>query len=146
MSERMATQGLLVLPATDWEHLLQNGRSRPVTGQRGKMGPKPIQFRCRSAMRWPADANLDGSARGAAKSGKPHRDLAEKRRYCVIAIVLHATIAAAASAIRPPYGVVPGLRGDELLLDACQQQLSLGKGQTQIGDIAEIISVCPGTN
>src|SRR4051812_44027092 len=43
------------------------------------------------------------------------------------------------SAIRPLNGVAPGLRGNNLLLEACQQQLSVGYGQTEIGDMAEII-------
>ena len=45
---------------------------------------------------------------------------------------------AAARAGRPPSSVVPGLPGDDRLLEACQQQLGIGQGQTQIGDIAEI--------
>ena len=100
---------------------------------------KLIQFRCRPAMRWPADASLDRATRGTAKSGKPHRDLAEKRRDRMVPVVLHVANAATASAIRPPDGVAPGLRGDDLLLEACQQLLPFGQGQTQIGDIAEII-------
>jgi hypothetical protein len=36
--------------------------------------------------------------------------------------------------------VASGLLGDDLLLQACQQQLSFGQGRTQIGDIAEIIA------
>ena len=43
-----------------------------------------------------ADANLDGATRGTAKSGKSDRDLAEKRRYRVISVVLHAANAATA--------------------------------------------------
>ena len=92
----MAPQGLLVFSAANREHLLQNSRCGSVGHQGGKLGPKLIQLRCRSAMGWPADANLDGSALGTAKSGKPYRDLAEKRRYRAISVVLHATIAAAA--------------------------------------------------
>jgi len=103
------------------------------------MGLKLIQLRCRSAMRWPANANLNAATGATAKSGKSRRDLAEKRRYRVIAVVLHAANAATAQAVRPPYGVVPGLRRDDLPLDACQQQLPFGQGQAQIGNIAEII-------
>ena len=79
------------------------------------------------------------AAPGTAKSRKPHRDLAEKRRHRVVPVILHTADAPTASAIRPPNGVAPGLRGNDLLLEACQQQLPFGQGQTQIGDIAEII-------
>src|SRR4051812_6592224 len=40
---------------------------------------------------------------------------------------------------RPREGVVPGLRGDNLPLDARQHQLRFGQGQTQIGDVDEAI-------
>ena len=33
----------------------------------------------------------------------------------------------------------PGLRGDDLLLDASRHQLRFGQGQTQIGDVVEAI-------
>src|ERR1700756_446685 len=65
--------------------------------------------------------------------------MAEKRCYRMVPVVLHTAYAAAASASRPPNGVVPGLWGDDLLLEACQQQLRFGQGQTHSGDIAEII-------
>src|ERR1700753_1424836 len=65
--------------------------------------------------------------------------MAKKRRYRMVPVVLHTAYAAAASATRPLNGVVPGLCGDDLLLEACQQQLRFGQGQTQIGDITEII-------
>lgn len=100
---------------------------------------KPIQLRCRPAMRWPADASLDPATRGTAKSRKPHRDQAEKRRHATIPVVLHPTNVTAAWARRPPSGMVPGLSGDDLLLDARQQPLRLGQSQTQIGDIPEIV-------
>jgi hypothetical protein len=74
------------------------------------------------------------------KSGKSHRDLAEKRRYRMVPVVLHAANATTASTNRPPDGVTPRSRGNDLLLDAGQQQLPVGQGQTQIGDIAEIIA------
>jgi len=45
---------------------------------------------------------------------------------------------ATARAIRPPNGVLPDLRGDDLPLNARQQQLRFGQGQTQVGDINEI--------
>jgi hypothetical protein len=43
------------------------------------------------------------------------------------------------SAIRPPNGVASGLRGDDLLLEACQHSLGFAEGETQIADIGEII-------
>ena len=46
---------------------------------------------------------------------------------------------ATASAIRPSKGMAPGLRGNDLLLQARQQQLPFGQGQTQVGDLTEII-------
>ena len=90
-------------------------------------------------MRWPVNASLDPATRGTAKSGKSHRDLAEKCRYHMVPVVLDAANAATASTIRPPTGVIPGLRGDDLPLDARQQQLPFGQGQTQTGDITEVI-------
>jgi hypothetical protein len=35
--------------------------------------------------------------------------------------------------------MVVGLRGDDLLLNLCQQQLPFGQRQTQIGDFTETI-------
>src|SRR4051794_33142228 len=66
-------------------------------------------------------------------------DLAEQRGDRVLAIVLHAANARATPAPRPPHGVVPSLRGDNLPLDARQHQLRFGQGQTQIGDVDEAI-------
>jgi hypothetical protein len=100
---------------------------------------KLIQLRRRPAMRWPSDASLDPATRGTAKAGKPHRDLAEKRGYRVAPVVLHPANAAAACAIRASNGMVPSLHSDDLLLEACQQPLRFGQGQTQIGDVAEVI-------
>jgi hypothetical protein len=91
------------------------------------MGLKPMQFRRRPAMRWPVDPNLDHTTRGAAKSGKPHRGLTEKRGDLMIPIVLHAVNTAAASTLRPPNGVGSGLSGDEVPLDPRQQQLRFGQ-------------------
>jgi len=90
-------------------------------------------------MRWPVEANLDPAARGTAKPGKPHRDLAEKRRDRIVPVVLHTARAATVWAGRPPIGMLPGLRGDDFPLNARQQQLRFGQDQTQIGGIDEII-------
>ena len=57
----------------------------------------------------------------------------------MIPIILHTTNLATASAIRSPNGVVPGLRGNNLLLQTRQQPLPFGQGQPQIGDLNEII-------
>src|SRR5208283_1552071 len=71
--------------------------------------------------------------------GKPHRDLAEKRRDRMVPVIFHSASLATASAVRPPNGVALGLRRDDLLLEAGQQQLPFGQGQPQVGDITEII-------
>jgi len=57
----------------------------------------------------------------------------------MIPIILHTTNLATAAAIRSPNGVVPGLCGNDLLLESRQQQLSLSQAQPQIGDLNEII-------
>jgi hypothetical protein len=89
-------------------------------------------------MRWPSIASLDHPAPGTAKSGQPHRDAAKKRRDLMFAVVLHATNIATDSAIRPANsGVLPGLSGDDLLLQTRQHQLSFGHRQPQIGELAE---------
>jgi hypothetical protein len=84
-------------------------------------------------------AGFVAAAPGTAKAGKPHRDLTEKRRNRVFSVVLHMANSTTASAIRPANGVASGLCGNDFLLEACQQQLSVGYGQTEIGDMAEII-------
>src|SRR3954453_4288729 len=84
-------------------------------------------------------ASFVSTASSTAKSGQPHPDLAEQCRDRMIPIVLHATNEATASAIRSPNGVVPGLRGNDLLLETRQQPLPFGQGQPQIGDLNQII-------
>jgi hypothetical protein len=37
------------------------------------------------------------------------------------------------------HGVDPGLHGDNLLIEACQQPLALGRRQTQGGQLSEVI-------
>ena len=54
-------------------------------------------------------------------------------------VVLHMANLATASAIRPSNGVAPGLRGNDLLLETCQQQLSVGYGQTETREMVQII-------
>src|SRR5690242_13353918 len=74
-----------------------------------------------------------------AKPRQPHPDLAEQRRDRMIPIVLHMANLATASAIRSPNGVLPGLRGNDLLLESRQQPLPFGQGQPQMGDLKQII-------
>src|SRR4051812_45538521 len=57
----------------------------------------------------------------------------------MLAIVLHPASGAAAPARRRVHGMNPGLRGDDLPLDASQHQPRIGQGQTQIGDVVEAI-------
>lgn len=57
----------------------------------------------------------------------------------MLAIVLHPASGAAAPARRTVHGMNPGLRGDDLPLDASQHQPRFGQGQTQIGDVVEAI-------
>src|SRR5215217_4621408 len=93
-----------------------------------------------SSGRAAAIPRLSRSCRSStAEAGQPDRDLAEQRGDRVLAIVLHAVNTLATPTPRPPHGVVPGLRGDNLPLDARQHQLRFGQGQTQIGDVDEAI-------
>jgi hypothetical protein len=57
----------------------------------------------------------------------------------MVAVILHVANTIAARAIWPPNDVVRRLRGGDLALHICQQQLRLGLGQPQIGDIAKAI-------
>src|SRR5208283_4630155 len=74
------TQSFRVVSGIDREHLPQHVSSRPVSHQGGEMRLKLIQLRRRAAIRWPTMAGFVAAAPGTAKAGKPHRDLAEKRR------------------------------------------------------------------
>ena len=74
-----------------------------------------------------------------AKSRKPNRDLAEPRGNQMVPIIFHPADQTTASAIGSPNGMASGLRGNDLLLNACQQQLPFGQGQTEVGEITEII-------
>jgi hypothetical protein len=57
----------------------------------------------------------------------------------MLAVVFHATNTATDSATRPANGsVLPGLSGNELLLQTRQHRFSLGHRQPQIGDVTEI--------
>ncbi len=134
----MAAQGCMMLSCVDREHLLQQIGRRPVGHEGAEMRLQPVQLRCRSAMRRPSQASLDPAARGTAKPGKPHRDLAEQHRDRMVPVVLHTASAVTVRAFRSLNGVVPGLRGDDRLLNTRQQPLRFGQGQIQISYVAEV--------
>ena len=100
---------------------------------------KLVEFRRRPAMRRPTNASLDRVTPSTAKTGKTHRDLAKVRRDHMVPVVLYVANATAASALWPLNRVALGLRSNDLLLEASQHPLSVGHGQTQIGDIVKII-------
>ncbi len=56
-----------------------------------------------------------------------------------MAVVLDPAHITAAAAHRTPHGMDPGLRGDDLSLDASQELLALGQGQTQAGQVGEVV-------
>jgi hypothetical protein len=56
----------------------------------------------------------------------------------MVVIDFHTARAATAGAGGSPNGVIPNLSRDNLLLEAGQQPLRFGQGQTQVGDIGEI--------
>ena len=123
-------QSLRVVSGIHREHLLQHVSGHPVGHQSGEMRLKLVQLRRRPAMRGPTMAGFVAATPDTAKAGKPHRDLAEKRRNRMVPVVLHTADLATALAVRPPNGVPPGLRGNDLLLEARQQELPLRQGQT----------------
>jgi len=57
----------------------------------------------------------------------------------MVPVVLHTANIATARALRPPNRMAHSLRGDDLPLNARQQPLRFGQGQTQVGDIDKII-------
>jgi hypothetical protein len=65
--------------------------------------------------------------------------LAKVRRDHMVPVVLYVANATAASALWPLNRVALCLRGNDLLLEACQHPLSVGHRQTQTGDIVKII-------
>ena len=136
-----AAHGLFVVARAEREHLFQYVSGCPIGYQGSQVSLKLIQLRCRPAMRQPVDPNLDRTKRGAAKSGKLHRDLTEERGYRMIPVVLHVTKTAAASTIRPPRNVGSGLSGNDLPLHPRKQKLRVGQAQTQSVDIAEIVGL-----
>jgi hypothetical protein len=133
-----ATHGLFVIAGSQRDHLLQQIRRRPIGHEGREMNLKLIQFRCRPAMRWPVDPDLDCSTSVATKSRKSRRELTEKRGDQMLPVVLDSANTAAASTIRATKDVASGLSSDDLPLDPRQQQLGFGQAQTQTGGISEI--------
>src|SRR4051794_1884520 len=79
----------------------------------------------------PLHARLGRAASGAAEARQLDGHLAERRGDRVVAVVLDPAGRAAAAALRTVHGMDPGLRGDDLPLDAGQELLALGQAQTQ---------------
>src|SRR3984957_2766719 len=90
-------------------------------------------------MRRPIDACLDAAAPGTAKPRQPQCHLSEQRRDRVVTIIFHPANPIAAGANRPPDRVLPRLRGGDLALNPREQLFRFREGQSQIGDIAEVI-------
>jgi hypothetical protein len=90
-------------------------------------------------MRRPIDACLDAAAHGATKPRQPQYHLSEQRRDRVVTIVFHPANPIAAGANRPPGRVRPRLSGGDFVLNPREQLFGFCEGQSQIGDIAEVI-------
>src|SRR6478672_13637118 len=86
-------------------------------------------------MRRPPQACLGHAASNTAVAGQPDGDLAEQRGDRVLTIILDPADRATAAARSVP----PRLCSDELLLDASQEQLTLGHSQAQGGQIREVV-------
>ena len=84
-------------------------------------------------------ACLDAAARSTAKPRQPQCHLSEQRRDCVVTIIFHPANPIAAGANRPPDRVLPRLCGGDLALNPREQLFRFREGQSQIGDIAEVI-------
>jgi hypothetical protein len=113
--------------------------THPVRHQSGQMCSEPVQFRCRAALRRPIDACLDAAARGTAKPSQPQCHLSEQRRNHAVTIVFRPTNPIAAGANRPPDRVLSRLRGGDLAVNPREQLFRFREGQSQIGDVAEVI-------
>ena len=88
-------------------------------------------------MRRPPQACLGHAASNTAVAGQPDGDLAEQRGDRVLTIILDPAGRATAAALRTVHGLDPGLRGDNLPLDAGQELLALGQAQTQAAQIGK---------
>ncbi len=138
----MAAQGPGVDAGVDRKHVPQQISAHPVRHQSGQVCPEPVQFRCRAAMRRPIDACLDAAARGTPEPRQPQCHLSEQRRDRVVHDNLSPgrnPIAAGANR-GPPDRVLPRLRGGRSrVLNPREQLFRFREGQSQIGDIAEVI-------
>jgi hypothetical protein len=90
-------------------------------------------------MRRPIDACLDAAARGTAKPRQRECHLPEQRRDRVVTTIFHPANPIATGANRPPDRVPPRPRAADLELNPREQLLRFREGQSQIGDIAEVI-------
>ena len=90
-------------------------------------------------MRRPIDACLDAAAYGTTKPRQPQCHLSEQRRDLVVTIIFHLANPIATGANRPPDRVPPRLRAGNLVLNPREQLFRFREGQSQIGDIAEVI-------
>jgi hypothetical protein len=135
----MAAQRLRIRSGVDRKHLLQQVSRHLVAHQGGMMSPEQVQLRCRAAMRWPVKARLDAAARAATEPGQPHRDLTEERCDRVVAVIFHPANILAAGTNRPPDRMLARLCGGDLALNPRQQLFCFREGQSQIGDIAEVV-------
>jgi len=88
-------------------------------------------------VRGPSHARLGRATSGAAETGQPDRNLPEQRGDRVLAVVLDPAARAAVAALRTARGMDPGLRDDDLPLDAGQELLALGQAQTQGAQIGK---------
>ena len=131
-------QGRIMLSGVEREHPLQQ-ISRGLVGHHGaEICLQPVQFRRRSAVRWPGDASLDPATCGTAKPGKPQRALAEQRRHRGPGSPSRGKrrhsagiLAAERRASRPARRRSP--------VEHAPATLRFGQGQSQIGDVSEVI-------
>jgi hypothetical protein len=84
-----------------------------------------------------ANARFGAIADYAQKPGKPHRHFAEQRRDAVPPPILQVASSAAGPATRPQLPTAVDLPGNDRSLNARQQLLRFGQGQTQVRDIAK---------
>jgi len=113
--------------------------SRTAIGQKGaELRPDPIEFRRRTGMGRPVDANLCPTAVGTAEAGQPNPDRAEQGGDLAGSVVLPVTGGSAAWADWSAGGMIAALRGDDCLLSADQKLLALSVRQAQRREIAQI--------
>ncbi len=135
----MVAQCPMTYSSIDGKHLFEHVRGDAIGHESRKMGLELIQLRSRPAIQWPAEPGLYGVTCYAPKPGKTHHHPAKKRNYSMVPIVLQMARSAASPKIRPSEAMAPALRGGDHLLNTRLQLLPFSQGQTQIGNIAEII-------